>query len=82
MSQFEKFKKRVMRDKAPRDIMPDELKSFLKKYGFVHKRTCGSHFVYEYPTGNGSISIPMAKPIKLAYIEELRDIITKLEEGN
>ena len=70
-----------MRTPTANDIMPVELQNFLNKYGFVLKRSKGSHFIYSYRDGNRvfMLNIPMHKPVKPAYIDQIRTIINEIE---
>ena len=81
MSTFEKMKEKIMRTPTSNNIMPEELKNFLVKYGFVLKHVNGSHFIYEYPANNRTfvLNIPMHKPVKPTYIDQVRKQITEIE---
>ena len=79
MGNYDKTKEKIMRTPTVKDIEPRELQSFLIHYGFKLKRTSGSHFIYEYPNGEDSFPIPMHSPIKPAYIDKIREIISDLE---
>ena len=78
----DRMKERIMKTPTAKDIEPKELKSFLNHYGFELKRSRGSHFVYGYPGENRAftIAIPMHSPVKPAYIDKIREIITEIEE--
>ena len=81
MSTLDKIKEKIMRTPTLNDIMPNELQSFLKKYGFILKHVNGSHFIYEYP-GNSKVfmlNIPMHKPVKPTYIDQIRERIIEIE---
>lgn len=81
MSTFEKMKEKIMRTPTVNDIMPKELQNFLEKYGFIRKSVKGSHFIYAYPTTNKVfiLNIPMHKPVKPTYIDQIRDRIIEIE---
>ena len=70
-----------MRTPTSNDIMPNELKNFLEKYGFNLKKVNGSHYIYEYPGiyKTFMLNIPMHKPVKAAYIDQIRDRIVEIE---
>lgn len=84
MGSYENTYERIMTKPTAKDITPDELKSFLKHYGFNLKRTKGSHFFYEYTTRvrNHQFPIPMHNPIKPSYIDMIREIINEEEDDN
>ena len=81
MSQFEKFKARIMQVKPPKDIMPKELQKFMEKTGFILLGVTGSHFVYKHNKLRDNLSIPMAKPVKPIYIVKIREALIELGEG-
>ncbi len=73
---------RIMKKPTSKNIMPSELKSFLKHYGFVLKRVKGSHHTYGYPEYPEIITIPIheGKPVGAAYIDLIRKAIKEMEE--
>lgn len=81
MGTFDKMRERIFKTPTVRDVEPKELQSFLTHYGFKLKRSTGSHFIYEYPsdTKNFMLNIPMHNPVKPAYIDMIRDIISEIE---
>ena len=81
MSTFEKTKEKIMRTPPLNGIMPNELQNFLEKYGFVLKHVNGSHFIYEYPRNSKvfMLNIPMHKPVKPTYIDQIRERIIEIE---
>lgn len=81
MSTFEKTKDKIMHTPTLNDIKPNELQAFLDKYGFKLKHVKGSHFIYEYPTQNKvfMLNIPMHKPVKPTYIDQVRERIMEIE---
>jgi predicted RNA binding protein YcfA (HicA-like mRNA interferase family) len=82
MSQFEKFKARIMQARMPKDITAVELQSFMIKYGFVLAHKSGSHFSYSHPKlGRALPPIPMHSPIKPCYIEMIQQAIIEIEGG-
>lgn len=82
MSTFEKMKKQILQQKCRIDFMPAEIQSFLKKYGFVHKSTNGSHYIYEYYTKNKTymLNVVMHKPLDPANIYYIKKTINQIEE--
>jgi predicted RNA binding protein YcfA (HicA-like mRNA interferase family) len=79
MSQFEKFLTRVMQERTPKDIMPEELQNFMLKYGFELRGKNGSHYVYTHKGLNRHLSIPMHSPVKPIYIDNLKSAIIELK---
>ena len=81
MSTFEKTKEKIMRTPTANDIMPNDLQKFLERYGFKLKKANGSHFIYEFPTTYKvfMLNIPMHKPVKPTYIDQVRDRINEIE---
>lgn len=81
MGSQDNMKQKILKTPTAKDIEPRELQSFLKNYGFCLKRSNGSHFIYEYPTGAKPfiLNIPMHSPVKPAYIDMIRNIIDELE---
>lgn len=81
MGSYEKMLKRIMKTPTVKDIMPNELQSFLEHYGFRLKRVNGDHFIYQYPTSVKTfmLNIPMQKPVKPTYIDQVRDTILEIE---
>ena len=81
MSTFVKMKELIMKQPTVKDIMPQELQSFLKRYGFILKRVRGDHFIYAFPSPLKEfvLPIPMAKPVKPTYIDQIRNIIIEVE---
>lgn len=69
---------KIMRTPTATDIKPEELKSFMKWYGFELKRTSGSHYFYAFPNVD-SLVIPMHSTIKPAYIDQIRKRIIEIE---
>ena len=79
MSQFEKFKARILQDKVPVNVMPEELQKFMLNYGFELKSKVGSHFTYKHHKIAYCVTIPMHKPIKFVYIKLVKKAIKDLE---
>lgn len=81
MGKYENMLERIRRKPTVKDISPEELKAFLRHYGFHLKRVHGDHFIYEYPTGGKTfiLNIPMKNPVKPTYIDQIRNIILELE---
>ena len=77
MSAHEKFKSKLLKKPCPKNIKFEELAAFLEREGFILDRSKGSHFIFA--RDNESLCIPRRNPVKAAYIEELADIIRKLE---
>lgn len=70
-----------MRTPTANDIKPKELQNFLESYGFRLKRVKGDHFIYDCPNSKISfiLTIPMANPVKQAYIDQVRERILEIE---
>lgn len=81
MGSYENTMKRIMKTPIAKDIMPNELQSFLEHYGFQLKRVRGDHFIYQYPTSGKTfmLNIPMQKPVKPTYIDQVQEIILEIE---
>jgi len=79
MSTFEKMKDLILKKPTVNNIMPKDLQNFLIHYGFVLKRIKGDHFIYSLGNDDFVISIPMHKPVKQTYIDQVRTIITENE---
>ena len=81
MGTQDNMKEKILKTPTAKDIGPKELQSFLKSYGFILKRSTGSHYIYAYPTDNKTfmLNIPMHSPVKPAYIDMIRDIICEIE---
>ena len=81
LGKYDSIKEKIMKTPTAKDISPEKLQSFLKHFGFVIKRTKGSHYIYEYKdTGRCFIiPIPMHDPINPAYIDQIRGIIIDIE---
>ena len=79
MSQYEKLKARLMQKLAPKDIRPEELQTFLAKYGFVLQSKGGSHFTYKHEKLPNLITIQIKNPIGPAYINLIRKAIEEME---
>ena len=84
MSAFEKLKTKFMQQPVLNNITAEEVKSFLKHYGFIEKHINGSHFIYGYMNDSREImlNIPMHSPIKPTYIKHIRKAILEIEGGN
>ena len=86
MGRADAFKNKILRKPTATDIKPEKMQSFLERFGFVLKRSNGSHFMYEYidsQTGKHyPLVIPMHDPIKPAYIDQIRKIIIEVEGEN
>ena len=82
MSQFEKFKAKILSKEVPKDITPNELQIFLRKYGFDLQSVRGSHYIYKHPDLKVNLTIPMHKPVKPVYIDLLKEKINELEGKN
>ena len=80
MSRFKKLVDKVLQERTPRDITPDELKLVLERCGFEYKGTTGSHFVYKHKKLPDNYSIPMKNPVKMRYIMLVRQALLKLKE--
>ncbi len=84
MSTFEKTKQDILARPTKSGIMPNDLKKFLKSYGFELKHVNGDHYIYKYPSKRKAfiLTIPMAKPVKPPYIDQVRKIILEIEEDD
>ena len=81
MSQYEKMLARVTSKKIPCDITPQELHTFLSKFGFREQGTNGDHRTYKYDKYPYLITIPVAsKTVKFAYIKQIREAIERIKE--
>lgn len=82
MSIFEKTKQEIMKRPTRKDIRPIDLQNFLNYYGFKLKRVTGDHYIYCYMSSKKefTISIPMANPVKPAYIDLVRKTIKEIED--
>ena len=71
-----------MKKPTNKNIMPRDIQNFLEHYGFTLEHVNGDHFIYCYPRINKNImlNIPMAKPVKPAYIDQIRKTILEIEE--
>jgi len=45
----------------PKIATPQQIIRILKRRGFVHKRTQGSHFIFQHPTTKQRIVVPLHK---------------------
>ncbi len=45
----------------PKIATPQQIIRILKRRGFVHKRTRGSHFVFQHPTTKRRVIVPPHK---------------------
>jgi len=81
MSSYDKIKQKILSTPTANDFTPKEIQNFLTKFGFVLKRSKGSHFIYAFPGENGELvlNIPMHNPVKPAYIDEIRKRIKEIE---
>ncbi|MBZ0320458.1 MAG: type II toxin-antitoxin system HicA family toxin [Anaerolineae bacterium] len=64
----------------PKNVSFEELSQVLSDWGFVLKRTAGSHHQFEVEVGLNkySITIPFRRPIKEYYVKEAVSIIDKI----
>ncbi len=82
-----KREKRLLRIRQnPKNVQFDELHTIIEEYGFVLKRSSGSHHSFQVKVGDEDILlvIPYARPIGTAYVREaikLIDEIIRLSEN-
>ena len=81
MGSYDKMLERIMKTPTVKDIMPNELQVFLEHFGFQLKRVRGDHFIYQDPTSEKTfmLNIPMHKPVKPAYIDQIRETILEIK---
>ena len=80
MSTKEKFRQRLMQKITPRDITPEELKSYLNFRGFQIQSVNGDHFIYYHPKLNYRLTIVKKNPVAFAYIKNVKSAIIEMEE--
>jgi predicted RNA binding protein YcfA (HicA-like mRNA interferase family) len=82
MSQFEKMKEKMLSAEPHKDIMPNELRAFMLKAGFMLDRVKGSHHIYSHKGLPNDLTIPMhnTQPVKPVYIRLVREKLLKLED--
>lgn len=80
MSQWDKLIKRII--SLDKDMRFEELKKILEYYGYeCSQRGSGSsHYIFR-KAGCNSITIPKHKPIKVVYIELVKEIVLKGERN-
>ncbi len=76
---FENMLQKIKQKPTANDIMPKELQSFLEHYGFVLARIKGDHYIYKFANQRSILSIPMHKPVKPTYIDQIRKMIEIIE---
>lgn len=77
MTRFSKLKKKVEKEKIPRDISFDEISKYLKHYGFVLDWINGSHHIFKNSQGV-SITIPVHNEnIKYCYVKKIVELINQ-----
>ncbi|MDR1256884.1 MAG: type II toxin-antitoxin system HicA family toxin [Spirochaetaceae bacterium] len=80
MSQFVKMKEKMLSAKPHKDVMPNELRAFMLKAGFVLDRVKGSHYIYSHKKLPNDLTIPMHnQPVKPVYIRLVREKLLELE---
>ncbi len=81
MSTIEKLILKLTNDPLPKEIDFDDMKKYLEYYGFVLKRTKGSHNMFEYKDGR-LLPVPTVngKTVKTIYLELANHIINQQEE--
>ncbi len=77
MSQYEKLVLRVM--KLDKNMRFEELQKILEGLGYyAEKPNGGSHYTFR-KRGRFPITIPTGYPVKICYVEQVRDAL-KMEE--
>lgn len=82
MSGFKKMKEQILQPKCKNDFKPDEIKSFLKKFGFICVHVNGSHHIYKFigKKKNYMLNVVMHKVLDPANIFNIRERILEIEE--
>ena len=81
MSKWEKLLKRICM--LSKDLRFEELRKVLEGYGYVMTapRSGSSHYTFRKP-GCQPITIPKHEPIKVVYVEMVRDIVESEAANN
>lgn len=76
MSKWEKLLTKILL--LDKDLRFDELKKVLEEYGYVMKSPGrgGSHYTFR-KKGSSPITIPKNEPIKITYVEMVKEIVVK-----
>ena len=76
MSRWEKLITKILL--LDKDLRFNELKKVLEEYGYVMKspKGGGSHYTFR-KKGSSPITIPKNEPIKITYVEMVKDIVEK-----
>lgn len=63
-----------------KNVQFNELRTMLEDYGFILKRSTGSHHSFQVKVGDAEILIviPYARPIGIAYVREAIKIIDEI----
>ena len=73
MTRFNKLKERIERDKTPKDITYEEIKKYLKHYGYELERINGSHHMFVGEDGDLIILPIHSNRIKYVYVKKIID---------
>ena len=78
MSKWEKLLARVQ--SLDKSLVFEELRKVLEAYGYTMyaPRSGSSHYTFRKP-GHNPITIPKHKPINLAYIRKVKDVVESEE---
>lgn len=79
ISKKKKRADRLLSEPFRSDVRFKEVFVVLNDYGYLLKRSRGSHFIFDHPQLQ-SICIPKSEPIKAAYIRMIAVILKKEEE--
>ena len=79
MSKRQKLLIRIRRN--PKNISFADLHNLIERYGFVLKRTKGSHHSFLGKVGGQSVLlvIPYDQPLKTVYVKKALDLIEQIE---
>jgi predicted RNA binding protein YcfA (HicA-like mRNA interferase family) len=78
-----KRRKRLERIRQnPNDVSLEELRHILEDYGFVYRRTVGSHYTFNYVLGGQTrlFVVPFRRPVKPVYVKRAIKLIDALIE--
>lgn len=83
MGQFEKMYAKFQRKPIPNDITFEELEVIASHFGCIVKSGGKHSKKIIYPPLGVVIPIPMhGKTVKEAYIKEVKELLSQIEEGN
>ncbi|MBZ0299848.1 MAG: type II toxin-antitoxin system HicA family toxin [Anaerolineae bacterium] len=66
----------------PNNVSLSDLQRVLEDYGFLHRKTTGSHYSYTYELGEEThlFVVPFRRPVKPIYIKQALKIIDRIVE--